>query len=79
MSATLTIPASTAKKLKLPRTLAKAAQHIAPDVKATAALKLSKATGKRLKHVKKLTAIVTIVLSNENFSEHFDTDVTMRR
>jgi hypothetical protein len=79
MAATLTISFSTARKLKLSRTLAKATQHAAANAKATATLRLSKATAKRLKNVKRLAATVTIVLSNENFSEHFDTDVTMRR
>jgi hypothetical protein len=75
MSATLTVSSSTAKKLRIPRTLAKATGANG----GTITLKLSKTTLKRLKKVKSVSTTLDVELTNGVVSEDYSDDVTIRR
>jgi hypothetical protein len=75
MEATLTVSPSTAKKLKISKTLGKATGANGGAL----ALKLGKTTLNRLKKVKSVTATLDIQLTNGLISEDLSDDVTIRR
>ena len=77
--ATLTIPRSVARKLRVKPTLATATARHSGPAQASVTLKLSSSAIRRLRTKKHVPATVDVTLADDAISESYSDDVTLRR
>jgi hypothetical protein len=79
VTARLSIPSKTARKLHLKPTLATATAHNLGPASGKLKLKPASATLKRLNKAKRVDATLDVMLSNATIAETFSDDVAIRR